>query len=348
MQPEMRPTSPGDPVSSASSVAVHQRQFTNGRVEMGSIRLAGLIGISAGVLGLSMLANQRTGTVSCIKHQIGAKPMPDAYTDHIDAARSLNQGAGLLACSVLSDSAMEHYRGSYANPAMVTPLASALLSLLASVHGNADKRASKHIARDAIYLTAAAAGLSGTAFHIYNVTKRPGGWSWDNLFHAAPVGAPMALLLCGALGALSERLRDEPAHEPRLLGLAAGSALALFIGAGLLGTAGEAALLHFRGAFQHKAMYAPIIIPPTAALLLANAALRPAEPKPIARLWMRITALLGFVGSGFHARGIARRQGGWRNWSQNLFAGPPLPAPPSFSALAIAGLAALKLRETEK
>jgi hypothetical protein len=35
--------------------------------------------------------------------------------------------------------------------------------------------------------------------------------------------------------------------------------------------------------------------------------------------------------------------GGWRNWRQNLIDGPPLPAPPSFSGLALAGLAALAL-----
>jgi hypothetical protein len=39
--------------------------------------------------------------------------------------------------------------------------------------------------------------------------------------------------------------------------------------------------------------------------------------------------------------------GGWRNRSQNIFSGPPLPAPPSFTALALAGLAALGLREGE-
>jgi hypothetical protein len=50
------------------------------------------------------------------------------------------------------------------------------------------------------------------------------------------------------------------------------------------------------------------------------------------------------LGMGFHARGIARQMGGWRNWSQNVLAGPPLPAPPSFSALALAGRAALALR----
>jgi hypothetical protein len=39
--------------------------------------------------------------------------------------------------------------------------------------------------------------------------------------------------------------------------------------------------------------------------------------------------------------------GGWKNWRQNMVDGPPLPAPPSFSALAVAALAALSLRDRE-
>jgi hypothetical protein len=95
-------------------------------------------------------------------------------------------------------------------------------------------------------------------------------------------------------------------------------------------------------------MYAPIVIPPVASALLLNTALAAPRERPLTRLWLRITTALGFIGVGFHARGVARNRGGWRNWSQNLFNGPPLPAPPSFSALALAGLAALRLRETEK
>ncbi|HEX8785279.1 MAG TPA: hypothetical protein VF793_03765, partial [Telluria sp.] len=56
---------------------------------------------------------------------------------------------------------------------------------------------------------------------------------------------------------------------------------------------------------------------------------------------------LGLIGMGFHARGVARQMGGWANWSQNLLSGPPLPAPPSFTALALAGRAALALRARE-
>ncbi|WP_027780525.1 hypothetical protein [Paraburkholderia caledonica] len=267
---------------------------------------------------------------------------------HIDTARTFNRSSALLALSVLTDSAMEHYRGSFDNPAMYTPLAVSTLSLLAGLHGGTDREPARHPVRDSIYLSAALAGVAGTGFHLYNITKRPGGWSWHNLFYAAPIGAPMALLLSGALGAVSERLRDEPAHEPRLFGMPAGQALALLTSAGLVGTIGEVALMHFRGSFQNPVMYAPIVIPPVASALLINAAL--AEPRDhwFTRLWLRVTTALGFIGVGFHARGVARARGGWRNWSQNLFNGPPLPAPPSFSALALAALGALRLRETEK
>ena len=55
------------------------------------------------------------------------------------------------------------------------------------------------------------------------------------------------------------------------------------------------------------------------------------------------TAAMGVAGVVFHAYGVSRGMGGWRNWRQNAFAGPPLPAPPSFTGLALAGLAALAL-----
>jgi hypothetical protein len=158
----------------------------------------------------------------------------------------------------------------------------------------------------------------------------------------------MALLLSGALGAVAERLRDEPAVDPQLFGMQAGRALGLVVAIGLAGTVGEVALLHFRGAYQNPAMYAPVTAGPLACVLLTHAALAAPRARWLTRAWLRIIAALGFIGVGFHARGIARNQGGWRNWSQNILNGPPLPAPPSFSALALAGLAALRLRETER
>jgi hypothetical protein len=108
-------------------------------------------------------------------------------------------------------------------------------------------------------------------------------------------------------------------------------------------------LLHFRGSFQNPFMWLPITLPPIAALLTAGSAIeRPhAAGHRFTRAWLRLTAALGVGGVGFHAYGVSRAMGGWRNWSQNVLDGPPLPAPPSFSALAVAGLAALRLRERE-
>jgi len=65
----------------------------------------------------------------------------------------------------------------------------------------------------------------------------------------------------------------------------------------------------------------------------------------VTRWWLRMTGLLGLVGSCFHAIGVSRAMGGWRNRGQNLLNGPPLPAPPSFTALAVTGLSALDLLE---
>jgi len=58
--------------------------------------------------------------------------------------------------------------------------------------------------------------------------------------------------------------------------------------------------------------------------------------------------LVGFAGVAMHAYGVSRAMGGFRNWSQNVIDGPPLPAPPSFTALALAGLAGLSLLEREQ
>ncbi|HEX4260839.1 MAG TPA: hypothetical protein VHY76_07030 [Acetobacteraceae bacterium] len=259
----------------------------------------------------------------------------------------MNRAAGMMAASVLADSAIEHYRGSFHNKAMVAPLVTAALSLAVSAHGNADHRPAAHRVRDSVYAAAALTGVVGTCFHLYNVGKRPGGFSWQNLFYSAPIGAPVALVLSGANGFLAERVRDTtPGRAPMIAGVSAGRAVAAATGVGLLGTVGEVGLLHFRGAYHDPFMFLPVTIPPLTAALIGTAAFaRSLPPRRITRFWLRLTAVLGFAGVGFHVFGIARNMGGWRNWSQNVLNGPPIPAPPSFTGLALAGLAALGLME---
>jgi hypothetical protein len=279
-----------------------------------------------------------------------APPTPHHPSDraaHIQAARRLNRAAGILATSVLADSAVEHYRGSFENRAMYLPLVVGALSLAVSGHGVGDRRSGAHAVRDAVYAIGGVTGLAGTGFHLYNITKRPGGFSWHNLFYAAPIGAPMALLLSGLLGFTAERVRDNPpGATPRILGLPAGRMMAAVSALGMLGTVGEAGLLHFRGAYHDPAMFLPVSVPPVAAGLLGNVALAPRRKSHrFTRWWLRLTATVGLAGVGFHSFGVSRNMGGWRNWSQNVLNGPPIPAPPSFTGLALAGLAALRLLE---
>nr|WP_295739088.1 hypothetical protein [uncultured Acidocella sp.] len=267
------------------------------------------------------------------------------HTTAVLAAKRLNRGAAMLATSVLLDSAIEHYRGDFHNPAMLTPIATSLAALAGSLHGHGDNKQRRHAKREAIFALTAATGLAGTGFHIYNAMKKPGGLSWQNLFYSGPVGAPAAILLSGLFGLLGERVRDAaPGTTPKICGLNAGRVASLVTSIGLLGTSGEAGLLHFRGAFQNPAMLLPVTMPPAAAALMANAAFGDGRKNRwFSRLWLRMTAMLGIAGVGFHIYGVSRAMGGWRNWRQNAVDGPPIPAPPSFTGLALAGLAALAL-----
>jgi hypothetical protein len=266
---------------------------------------------------------------------------------HVTAARRLNRAAGILAFSVLADSAVEHYRGSFHNRAMYTPLGVSLLNLALSAHGVADERQGTHLLRDICYGASILTGLAGTAFHVYNVGKRPGGYSWENLFYGAPLGAPSAMLLSGLMGFMAERVRGAtPGRTPRLLGLPAGRLTAALTALGLLGTSAEAAMLHFRGAYHDPFMYAPVTLAPVAAAAMGELAVGDSRRnRVLSRWWLRLTAAMGVIGVAFHAFGVHRNMGGWKNWRQNVLSGPPLPAPPSFVGLALAGLAALALLE---
>lgn len=284
-----------------------------------AVPLVGLVAVASGRLPARRMASVRSG-----------------------AARLLRSSGGLLGLAVLTDSALEHYRGNFRNPAMFAPLVSSTLSILAN--GQALTLGENHLrsARQGVHLVAGTVGLAGLGFHAYNIGKRPGGYSWLNFFYAAPFGAPAALSLAGLIGYSAERL-STAGSDPRLLGLPFGRAMAGVTSVGLAGTVAEVALLHFRGAYHNPFMWLPVSLPPAAAGLMAKAALAPGGAQAITRGWLWATAVLGVGGVGFHAYGVSRNMGGWRNWTQNLLAGPPLPAPPSFSALALAGIASLNL-----
>jgi len=256
------------------------------------------------------------------------------------AAQALGAGAAILCVSVALDSAIEHYRGEFKDRAMFVGPTMALLGLGAATYVALRPERANQLAPKIALFTAGATGLVGLGFHSYNILKRPGELDALNLFYGAPMGAPAALTLAGLYGVIAgEILTGRSYVEAKLPKYTAG-----LIAFSLMGTIAEAGLLHFRGAFQNPAMYAPVTIPPLAAISIGAAALSP-RATTFAEPLLKATAILGIAGPMFHAYGIHRNMGGWRNWSQNILNGPPLPAPPGFTGLAMLGLAALRLIE---
>jgi hypothetical protein len=259
------------------------------------------------------------------------------------AAQSLGAGAAILCVSVALDSAIEHYRGAFKDRAMFFGPTMALLGLGAATYiAFRPERANDRLPKIAL-LTVGATGLIGLGFHSYNILKRPGELDALNLFYGAPFGAPAALTLAGLYGVIAgEMLSGRDYVRTRLPKHTAG-----LIAFSLMGTIAEAGLLHFRGAFQDPAMYAPVTIPPLAAIAIGSAALSP-RAAAVAEPLLKATAVLGIAGPMFHAYGIHRNMGGWKNWSQMILQGPPLPAPPAFLGIAAAGLGILPaLREPQ-
>jgi hypothetical protein len=268
------------------------------------------------------------------------------------ASRLLNSAAATLAAGVLTDSAAEHYRAGFHHRAMfIAPAVSA--AALTTATAAAFTPAGHGALSRAVFAASVATGVVGFGFHVTNVSRRIGGWNPENVFHGAPIAAPLAITMAGLLGfAASGIVRST---SPRDNGLSSGDgsrasvAVGMLSAVGLVGTSIEAGALHLRGAFHNPFMYAPVTIPPIAAVTLATAALtETSNARKAAGLLLRLTIWLGIAGMGFHAWGVHRRMGGWNNWRQNLLAGPPLPAPPAFTGLALAGLAALELLHAER
>lgn len=309
-----------------------------------------LLGLGISVAIGAALAGRRARRAESVGPR-GTRGDDDVATG---AARLLDTAAATLAATVLADSGMEHYRAGFFNKAMyVAPAMSACM--LAQAARSALQPGKQGRTGQFVFGAAVLTGLAGVGFHLRNVSRHEAGSRWLRVFYGAPVAAPIALTMAGALGLASVQLRrpaetdDLDRAAPRLLGHPAGAVLGALGAIGLLGTAAEAWLLHFRGAFQNPFMYIPVIVPPAAAVALAGA-IPAGDPRrrALARALLRGTAIVGIGGVGFHAFGVQRRMGGWRNWTQNLLVGPPLPAPPAFTGFAFVGLASLRLVEARR
>jgi len=105
---------------------------------------------------------------------------------------------------------LEHYRGSFGDKWMWTPIALTPPLVAAGLAGAFSERA----AQGALPLASAAFALNGVVgvlTHIRGVARRPGGFQEPlyNLVMGPPVLAPGSLTMVGGLGLLAAGLRRE-------------------------------------------------------------------------------------------------------------------------------------------
>ena len=123
--------------------------------------------------------------------------------------------------------------------------------------------------------------------------------------------------------------------------------LAGLTGIGAVITTAEIFFEHDSASFGNKWMWAPIVIGPIAAVAgFAGFASRKAA-KTVLPLASVIVVANGFQGTWFHARGIAQKPGGFRNFRYNMEMGPPLLAPLLVTLVGGMGLLAALLRREQ-
>lgn len=103
-----------------------------------------------------------------------------------------------------AEAAIEHYRGSFNQWSMWTPIACSAALLVASAAALSSERAFRKWMPAASWLMIAD-GLAGTFYHARGIHRRPGGFHEPifNLAAGAPIFAPLILAGAGAVGLLA-------------------------------------------------------------------------------------------------------------------------------------------------
>ncbi|MGN6699637.1 MAG: hypothetical protein ACTHMR_15910 [Thermomicrobiales bacterium] len=289
--------------------------------------------------------------------------------------RSLALIAGLS--SVLSglEVTYEHYRGSYSQRVMYSPVVLSPALLAAGVAGAFSRRAARTVL-PLVSLVTLADGVIGFVFHVRGVARKPGGWRIPvmNVIMGPPVFAPLLFGISGFLGLVAAMLRREDAPRfaslaaprsswprwlPRWLareeqaleqdvregrfqrGLAVAAALsALFNGV-------EALYSHYKNGFTYPSQWIPVVLTP----FIMVAGIGTVWSRLVARTLLPVTSLLAVISGGigffYHARGVTRQPGGLKLPFYNVMYGPPIFAPLLFVATGFLGLLASLLRRAK-
>ncbi|MGH7704808.1 MAG: hypothetical protein ACRENY_02980 [Candidatus Dormibacteria bacterium] len=133
-----------------------------------------------------------------------------ADVEHGRFERSLSALTALSAFVTTAEIYFEHYRASFGNKWMWSPILVTPPVMLAGVMGVFSKRWAK-TALPATALIYTANGLLGSYFHARGVSRKPGGWGLAsyNVPTGPPIAAPGLMTLVGGMGLLAALLRRE-------------------------------------------------------------------------------------------------------------------------------------------
>ncbi len=282
--------------------------------------------------------------------------------------RSLSLVAG--ASSVLSglEVSYEHYRGSYGQRVMWTPVVLSAALTGAGLLGCVSPRFARTWLRW-ISVVTLADSVIGFGFHVRGIARKPGGWSMPvtNIVMGPPIFAPLLFGVSAYLGLIASYLQPEEAETLELNESHEGEGdtrvaswrsdirngrfqkhLALATAFSAFFSGFEALYSHYKTNFKYKAQWTPVIIAP----LLTTVALASIRSKKIARTALPVMSALaiadGAVGFYFHARGVVRRPGGLKKPIYNVMYGPPIFAPLLFAACGALGLLACFMRREDR
>ncbi len=277
--------------------------------------------------------------------------------------RSLALVAGASGALGGLEVALQHYRGSYNQTVMYSPIVLSALLLGAGVAGAASVR----LARTALPVASwalLADGVLGFGFHIRGIHRKPGGWRIPvfNLVMGPPLFAPLLLGIGGFLGVIASNLRVESRspwrqrlraalrwrgrghraeriREGRFQALLAGATAASAALNGL-----ESSYSHYKTAYGYRVQWLPVILSPA----VVAAGVGAIFSRRVARTALPAASLaaltVGAIGTGYHVRGVLRRPGGRTQALYNLTYGPPAFAPLLYAATGFLGLLASQLR----
>lgn len=155
------------------------------------------------------------------------------------------------------------------------------------------------------------------------------------------VASPAQTLGVGSSGGAEELLDRLLANveygrfERSLSGLTAVAALV---------TGAEVYLEHYKASFGNKIMWSPILVTPPLVVAGIGGVFSRRWAKTALPVASAAFALNGLAGEYFHARGVARKPGGWALATYNLPMGPPISAPGLMAMVGGMGLLASVLR----